>query len=63
MSRAAGEFGARMADRTRWGPAKFWTVTAAEQGVDIMDQAAMTRFAERAGARRFPTTAMSSTRS
>ncbi|MGW3571509.1 hypothetical protein ACWDSL_47845 [Streptomyces sp. NPDC000941] len=48
VSRAAGEFGARMADRTRWGPAKFWTVTAAEQGVDIMDQAAMTRFAERA---------------
>ncbi|MET7905382.1 hypothetical protein ABZS86_29540 [Streptomyces sp. NPDC005355] len=48
VSCAAGEFGVRMADRTRWGPAKFWTVTATEQGVDIMDQAAMTRFAERA---------------
>ncbi|WP_254885893.1 hypothetical protein [Streptomyces sp. NA02950] len=48
VSCAAGEFGARMADRTRWGLAKFWTVTAAEQGVDIMDEAAMARFAERA---------------
>ncbi|WPB89882.1 hypothetical protein [Streptomyces malaysiensis] len=48
VSSASGEFGARMADRTRWGPAKFWAVTAAEQGVDIMNQAAMARFAERA---------------
>ncbi len=48
MSSASGEFGARMMDRTRWGLAKFWAVTAAEQGVDVMDQAAMTRFAERA---------------
>ncbi|MET7934289.1 hypothetical protein [Streptomyces sp. NPDC005322] len=48
VSSAAGGFGARMADRTRWGLAKFWTVTAAELGVDIMDQAAMAQFAERA---------------
>ncbi|MEU9918683.1 hypothetical protein [Streptomyces sp. NPDC051001] len=37
-----------MADRTRWGLAKFWAVTAAEQGVDVMDGAALQRFAERA---------------
>ncbi|GAA3377925.1 hypothetical protein GCM10020367_55510 [Streptomyces sannanensis] len=45
---AAGQFEAAMADRTRWGMAKFWATTAAEQGVDIHDQAAMTRFTERA---------------
>lgn len=39
---------AAMADRTRWGMAKFWTMTAAEQGVDVMDGAALRRFAERA---------------
>ncbi|QFQ99443.1 hypothetical protein F9278_28520 [Streptomyces phaeolivaceus] len=37
-----------MADRDRWGLAKFWAVTAAEQGVDVMDGAALQRFAERA---------------
>ncbi|MGW5674849.1 hypothetical protein ACWEV4_07155 [Streptomyces sp. NPDC003860] len=37
-----------MADRTRWGLAKFWAMTAAEQGVDVMDGAALQRFAERA---------------
>ncbi|MCK8437805.1 hypothetical protein G3I77_33840 [Streptomyces sp. D2-8] len=37
-----------MADRKRWGLAKFWAVTAAEQGVDVMDGAALQRFAERA---------------
>ncbi|MFJ9448494.1 hypothetical protein ACIRRH_42860 [Kitasatospora sp. NPDC101235] len=37
-----------MTDRTRWGMAKFWTTTAAEQGVDIFDQRAMERFIERA---------------
>ncbi|MDH6576198.1 hypothetical protein [Kitasatospora sp. MAP5-34] len=37
-----------MADRTRWGMAKFWATTAAEQGVDIFDQRAMNRFTERA---------------
>lgn len=37
-----------MADRTRWGLAKFWAMTAAEQGVDVLDGAALQRFAERA---------------
>lgn len=37
-----------MADRNRWGLAKFWAVTAAEQGVDVLDGAALQRFAERA---------------
>ncbi|WP_327258519.1 MULTISPECIES: hypothetical protein [unclassified Streptomyces] len=37
-----------MADRNRWGMAKFWTTTAAEQGVDIHDPAALQRFVERA---------------
>jgi hypothetical protein len=41
-------FSEAMADRTRWGIAKFWTTTAAEQGVDIFDQRAMDRFVERA---------------
>ncbi|MFC5721288.1 hypothetical protein ACFP1Z_14040 [Streptomyces gamaensis] len=45
---AAGEFADAMADRTRWGPAKFWAATAAEQGVDVTDPDAMTRFTERA---------------
>jgi hypothetical protein len=39
---------AAMADRTRWGLAKFWAVTAAEHGVDVTDGAALQRFAERA---------------
>ncbi|MEV6589909.1 hypothetical protein [Streptomyces acidicola] len=37
-----------MADRTRWGLAKFWAMTAAEQGVDVLDGAALQWFAERA---------------
>jgi hypothetical protein len=37
-----------MADRSRWGMAKFWTTTATEQGVDILDEQAMQRFVERA---------------
>jgi hypothetical protein len=37
-----------MADRTRWGMAKFWAMTAVEQGVDVLDRAALQRFAERA---------------
>lgn len=41
-------FAEAMADRTRWGMAKFWATTAAEQGVDIFDQVAMERFTERA---------------
>ncbi|MDX3798191.1 hypothetical protein [Streptomyces sp. AK04-3B] len=45
---AAGQYPAAMADRTRWGMAKFWAVTAAEQGVDVSDGAALQQFAERA---------------
>ncbi|WP_405652676.1 hypothetical protein [Streptomyces sp. NBC_00019] len=45
---AAERYPVAMADRTRWGLAKFWAVTAAEQGVDVMDGAAFQRFAERA---------------
>lgn len=37
-----------MADRGRWGMAKFWATTAAEQGVDVLDQQATQRFMERA---------------
>jgi hypothetical protein len=44
----AERYPAAMADRTRWGPAKFWAMTAAEQGVDILERAALQRFAERA---------------
>ncbi|MHA5050335.1 hypothetical protein [Streptomyces sp. SD15] len=45
---AAEQYPAAMADRTRWGLAKFWAMTAAEQGVDVLDGAALQRFAERA---------------
>ncbi|WP_307714245.1 hypothetical protein [Streptomyces sp. V4I23] len=48
VDEAAGEYRAAMADRTRWGLAKFWVMTAAEQGVDVVDGAALQRFAERA---------------
>ncbi|MEU8868983.1 hypothetical protein [Streptomyces umbrinus] len=44
----AEQYPAAMADRTRWGLAKFWAMTAAEQGVDVMDGTALQRFAERA---------------
>jgi hypothetical protein len=44
----AEQYPAAMADRTRWGMAKFWAMTAAEQGVDLLDGAALQRFAERA---------------
>jgi hypothetical protein len=44
----AGQYPAAMADHTRWGMAKFWAMTAAEQGVDVLDGAALQRFAERA---------------
>ncbi|WP_327294258.1 hypothetical protein [Streptomyces sp. NBC_01197] len=37
-----------MADRTRWGLAKFWLTTAAEQGTDVHDQQALHDFVERA---------------
>ncbi|PZG95834.1 hypothetical protein C1I97_26905 [Streptomyces sp. NTH33] len=45
---AAGRYREAMADRTRWGLAKFWAMTAAEQGVDVLDGAALQLFAERA---------------
>ncbi|MES4886250.1 hypothetical protein ABVB69_38130 [Streptomyces sp. NPDC000349] len=45
---AAERYPAAMGDRTRWGLAKFWAMTAAEQGVDVMVGAAFQRFAERA---------------
>ncbi|MFF4034538.1 hypothetical protein ACFYZ2_33185 [Streptomyces sviceus] len=45
---AEEQYPAAMADRARWGLAKFWAVTAAEQGVDVMDGAALQRFADRA---------------
>ncbi|MFI2371934.1 hypothetical protein [Streptomyces sp. NPDC018833] len=44
----AERYPAAMADRTRWGVAKFWAMTAAEQGGDVLDGAALQRFAERA---------------
>ncbi|MET9882685.1 hypothetical protein ABZZ20_05885 [Streptomyces sp. NPDC006430] len=37
-----------MADRSRWGLARFWTTLAAEQGVDLGSPAALARFSERA---------------
>jgi hypothetical protein len=45
---AAEQYPAAMADRTRWGLAKFWAVTAAEQGVGVLDGAALKRFVEQA---------------
>ncbi|MEU7606494.1 hypothetical protein [Streptomyces sp. NPDC041003] len=48
VDRVAEQHPAAMADRTRWGLAKFWAMTAAEQGVDVRDGAALQRFAERA---------------
>ncbi|MEU9111202.1 hypothetical protein AB0D04_05205 [Streptomyces sp. NPDC048483] len=48
VNAAAGEYPSAMADRARWGLAKFWVMTAAEQGVDVSDGSALQRFAERA---------------
>ncbi|WP_406339659.1 hypothetical protein OG987_33560 [Streptomyces sp. NBC_01620] len=42
------KFAPAMADRSRWGMAKFWAVTAAEQGVDVQDPAALESFVEQA---------------
>lgn len=50
----APRFAEAMADRTRWGLAKFWTTVAAEQGVDVFDQRALERFTERARHGRVP---------
>lgn len=43
----AADYPAAMADRQRWGLAKFWATTAAEEGVDITDPGALQRFTER----------------
>ncbi|MBT2470966.1 hypothetical protein J7E97_24670 [Streptomyces sp. ISL-66] len=48
VDKVAEQYPAAMADRTRWGLAKFWAMTAAEQGVDVLDGAALQRFADRA---------------
>ncbi|MBT2440727.1 hypothetical protein J7E93_11530 [Streptomyces sp. ISL-36] len=48
VDRVAERYPAAMADRTRWGLAKFWAMTAAEQGVDVRDGEALQRFADRA---------------
>ncbi|MYX25188.1 hypothetical protein GTY75_00615 [Streptomyces sp. SID8381] len=48
VDRIAEQHRAAMTDRTRWGLAKFWAMTAAEQGVDVQDGAAFQRFADRA---------------
>lgn len=48
IGQAAEEFASAMADPTRWGMAKFWAMTAAGQGVDVGDQAAMLEFSQRA---------------
>ncbi|MEU2600607.1 hypothetical protein ABZ669_26190 [Streptomyces hirsutus] len=45
---ASEQYPVAMADRARWGLAKYWMTTAAEQGVDIRDGAALQRFADRA---------------
>ncbi|MFI7498947.1 hypothetical protein ACIBVL_10575 [Streptomyces sp. NPDC049687] len=45
---AAEGYPVAMADRARWGLAKFWATIAAEQGVDVLDGSALQRFAERA---------------
>ncbi len=37
-----------MADSSRWGLAKFWTMAAVEHGVDVQDPAAVQEFVERA---------------
>ncbi|HLI35763.1 MAG TPA: hypothetical protein VKV80_00250 [Streptosporangiaceae bacterium] len=44
---AAADYPAAMADRQRWGLAKFWATTAAAGGVDITDPGALQRFTER----------------
>ncbi len=46
VDRFAEQYLAAMTDRTRWGLAKFWAMTAAEQGVDVLDGAALQRFAD-----------------
>ncbi|MGW1026410.1 hypothetical protein ACWD4J_22410 [Streptomyces sp. NPDC002577] len=45
---AAPRYAEAMADRSRWGLAKFWITIAAEQGVDVHDEQALQEFVERA---------------
>ncbi|MFV5990957.1 hypothetical protein ACNPQM_00460 [Streptomyces sp. NPDC056231] len=45
---AAPRYADAMADRSRWGMAKFWVTTAAEQGVDVHDEQALQDFVARA---------------
>ncbi|WP_405913774.1 hypothetical protein OG760_31030 [Streptomyces sp. NBC_00963] len=45
---AAPRYRPAMEDRTRWGMARFWLTTAAEQGIDVHDQQALSDFVERA---------------
>ncbi|MEU0833594.1 hypothetical protein [Streptomyces sp. NPDC005969] len=45
---AAPRYADAMADRSRWGMAKFWITTAAEQGVDVHDEQALQDFVARA---------------
>lgn len=46
ITAARSEFSAAMADKSNFGPAKFWTMTAIESGVDPHDQTAMNSFIE-----------------
>ncbi|OAH10211.1 hypothetical protein [Streptomyces jeddahensis] len=45
---AAPRYAEAMADRSRWGLAKFWITTAAEQGADVQDEPALQDFVGRA---------------
>lgn len=51
---AAPRYAEAMADRGRWGMAKFWITTAAEQGVDVHDEQALQDFVGRAQRREVP---------
>ncbi|MEV0492810.1 hypothetical protein [Streptomyces atratus] len=51
---AAPRYAEAMADRSRWGMAKFWITTAAEQGVDVHDEQALQDFVGRAQRREVP---------
>ncbi|WP_269859382.1 hypothetical protein [Streptomyces sp. RPT161] len=44
---AAHEYPAAMADRSLFGPAKFWITLAAEHGIDLSNQSALDGFVER----------------
>ncbi|OIV38134.1 hypothetical protein BIV57_07400 [Mangrovactinospora gilvigrisea] len=48
VDEAAAGYPAAMADRSRYGIAKYWVTAAAERGVDIDDEAALGAFTRRA---------------